>query len=196
MGRLVVVQQAMNDRAAAGVDGSVVPTDGLVPVDCGDDQQWPPPPPRLPPQFHGQAHGQARQTGQGGEESNSYRTLTDSASSRSDGDGSPQAWNSPPYAPQRGQRRRQLQLGQLIHSRSRRRIIGSQGRKACRYTRYSSNSNIQAHHAVQAPRGRTDQARVLVTSQTPLTGRHSSRRHTAACGTSRSNSSRETAPDS
>jgi hypothetical protein len=59
MGRLVVLQQAMNNRAAAGVDGVVVPTDGPVPVDGGDDQQWPPPPPGLPPQVHGQAHGQA-----------------------------------------------------------------------------------------------------------------------------------------
>jgi hypothetical protein len=39
MGRLVVLQQAMNNRAAAGVDGVVVPTDGPVPVDGGDDQQ-------------------------------------------------------------------------------------------------------------------------------------------------------------
>jgi hypothetical protein len=63
MGRLAVVQQAMNERAAAGVDGGVVPTaDGVVPVaDGGDDQQWPPPPPGLPPQAHGQVHGQARQ---------------------------------------------------------------------------------------------------------------------------------------
>jgi hypothetical protein len=61
MGRLVVVQQAMNDRAAAGVDGGVVPTGSPVPVDEGDNQQWPPPPPGLPPQVHGQAHGQARQ---------------------------------------------------------------------------------------------------------------------------------------
>jgi hypothetical protein len=46
------------------VDGGVVPTaDGVVPnVDGGDDQQWPPPPPGLPPQAHGpQVHGQARQ---------------------------------------------------------------------------------------------------------------------------------------
>jgi hypothetical protein len=60
-GRLVVVQQAMNDRAAAGVDGGVVPTGGPVPFDEGNSQQWPPPPPGLPPQVHGQAHGQARQ---------------------------------------------------------------------------------------------------------------------------------------
>jgi hypothetical protein len=59
MGRLVVVQQAMNDRAAAGVDGGVVPVP--VPVDKGKNQQWPPPPPGLSPQVHGQAHGQARQ---------------------------------------------------------------------------------------------------------------------------------------
>jgi hypothetical protein len=44
MGRLVVVQQAMNDRAAAGVDGGMVPTGGPVPVDEGENQQWPPPP--------------------------------------------------------------------------------------------------------------------------------------------------------
>jgi hypothetical protein len=54
----VVVQQAMNDRAAAGVDG-VVPTGGPVPVNEGENQLWPPPPPGLPPQVHGQAHGQA-----------------------------------------------------------------------------------------------------------------------------------------
>jgi hypothetical protein len=61
MGQLVVVQKAINHRAAAGVDGGLVPTDGLVPVDGGNDQQWPPPPPGLPPQVHGQAHGEARQ---------------------------------------------------------------------------------------------------------------------------------------
>jgi hypothetical protein len=61
MGRLVVVQQAMSDRAAAGVDG-VVPTGGPVPVNKGENQLWPPPPPGLsPPQVHGQAHGQVRQ---------------------------------------------------------------------------------------------------------------------------------------
>jgi hypothetical protein len=65
MGRLVVVHQAMNDRAAAGVDGGVVPIDGPVPVE-GENQQWPPPPPVLSPQVHGQAHGQA--TGLGGKE--------------------------------------------------------------------------------------------------------------------------------
>jgi hypothetical protein len=60
MGRLVVVQQAMNDRAAAGVDGVVVPTGGPVPVNMGENQLWPPPSPGLSPQVHGQAHGQAR----------------------------------------------------------------------------------------------------------------------------------------
>jgi hypothetical protein len=59
MGRLVVVQQAMNDRAAAGVDGGMVPVP--VPVDKGKNQQWPPPPPGLSPQVQGQASGQARQ---------------------------------------------------------------------------------------------------------------------------------------
>jgi hypothetical protein len=61
-GRLVVVQQAMNDRAAAGVDGAVVPTGGPVPVNEGENQLWPPPPPGLSsPQVHGQTNGQARQ---------------------------------------------------------------------------------------------------------------------------------------
>jgi hypothetical protein len=82
------------------------------------------------------------------------------------------------------------------------------GSRYCRYNRYSSSiqahrkphrynrysSNIQAHHMVQVPCGHTDQVRFLVTSRTLLTARHSSRRHTAARGTS---SSRETAaPDS
>jgi hypothetical protein len=58
-GRLVVVQQAMSDRAAAGVDGA--PTGGPVPVNEGENQ-WPPPPPGLAsPQVHSQPHGQARQ---------------------------------------------------------------------------------------------------------------------------------------
>jgi hypothetical protein len=63
MGQLAVFQQAMNNRAAAGVDGGVVPTaDGIVPVaDGGDDRKWPPPPPGLPTQAHSQANGQARQ---------------------------------------------------------------------------------------------------------------------------------------
>jgi hypothetical protein len=57
MGWLAVVQQAMNDRAAAGLDGGVVPAaDSVAPVaDGGDDQQWPPPPPGFLPQVHGQA---------------------------------------------------------------------------------------------------------------------------------------------
>jgi hypothetical protein len=61
MGRLSVVQQAMNNRAAAGVDGGLVPAADAPIADGGDDQQWPPPPPELPPQAHGQVHGQARQ---------------------------------------------------------------------------------------------------------------------------------------
>jgi hypothetical protein len=57
MGQLAVVQQAMNERVAAGVDGVVVPAaDGVAPIpDGSDDQQWPPPPPGFPPQVHGQA---------------------------------------------------------------------------------------------------------------------------------------------
>jgi hypothetical protein len=62
IGRLAVVQQAMNDRAAAGVDGGVVPPADAPIADGSNDQQWPPPPPGLPPQAHGpQVHGQARQ---------------------------------------------------------------------------------------------------------------------------------------
>jgi hypothetical protein len=93
MGRLVVVQQATNDRAAAGVDGGVVPTGGPVPVDEGDNQQWPPPPPGLPPQVHGQAHRQARQA---------EAVRNQSSSSRSDGSGGPQAWNPLSYPPSDG----------------------------------------------------------------------------------------------
>jgi hypothetical protein len=39
----------------------LVPIGGPVPVDEGDNQQWPPPQPGLPPQVHDQAHGKARQ---------------------------------------------------------------------------------------------------------------------------------------
>jgi hypothetical protein len=196
MGWLAVVQQAMNDRAAAGVGGGVVPTaDGVVPVvDGGNDQQWPTPSPGLPPQAHGQVHGQARQA-----EAVRNRIPIPIAwerQQRQQRRRRPSGLGIPSLCPQLRRRGRPLQPGQLIHSHSRCQITGSRHRKPCRYIRYSSNSRIQAQHTDQAPRGHRDQARVLVTSQTPLTGRHSSCRHTAACGTSRSNSSRETAPDS
>jgi hypothetical protein len=61
MGRLVVVQQAMSDRAAAGVDGTPTATVAGDPAPVGENQ-WPPPPPGLTlPQVHTQPHGQARQ---------------------------------------------------------------------------------------------------------------------------------------
>jgi hypothetical protein len=61
MGRLVVVQQAMSDRAAAGVDGTPTATEAGDPAPVGENQ-WPPPPPGLTlPQVHTQPHGQARQ---------------------------------------------------------------------------------------------------------------------------------------
>jgi hypothetical protein len=61
MGRLVVVQQAMSDRAAAGVDGAPTATAAGDPAPV-DESQWPPPPPGLaPPQVHIQPHWQARQ---------------------------------------------------------------------------------------------------------------------------------------
>jgi hypothetical protein len=61
MGQLVVVQQAMSDRTAAGVDGALTATGGPAPVNEGENQ-WPPPPAGLAsPQVHIQPHGQARQ---------------------------------------------------------------------------------------------------------------------------------------
>jgi hypothetical protein len=38
MGRLVVVQQAMSNRASAGVDGAPTATGGPVPVNEGENQ--------------------------------------------------------------------------------------------------------------------------------------------------------------
>jgi hypothetical protein len=61
LGRLVVVQQAMSNRAAAGVDGTPTATAADDPAPVGENQ-WPPPPPGLTlPQVHTQPHGQARQ---------------------------------------------------------------------------------------------------------------------------------------
>jgi hypothetical protein len=63
MGRLVVDQQAMSDRAAAGVDGNPTATAAGDPAPVNEgENQWPPPPPGLAsPQVHIQPHGQARQ---------------------------------------------------------------------------------------------------------------------------------------
>jgi hypothetical protein len=61
MGRLGVLQQAMNNRAAAGGYGAPTATvaDDPAPV---DESQWPPPQPGLvPSQVHIQPYGQARQ---------------------------------------------------------------------------------------------------------------------------------------
>jgi hypothetical protein len=61
MGQLVVVQQAMSNRAAAGVDGAPTATGSPVPVNEGENQSPPSPPGLASPQVHIQPHGQARQ---------------------------------------------------------------------------------------------------------------------------------------
>jgi hypothetical protein len=198
MGRLVVVQQAMNDRAAAGVDGGVVMTGGPVPVDEGENQQWPPPPPGLSPQVHSQAHGQARQAEAVRNQIPIVHRLAAPAAAATATaalrPGTP--FSTPSAAAAASMMATPARVANPFTF-----TAPSYRQPIPQVTQVQQVQQQQQQYPGPSyspgPRGRTDQARVLVTSRTLLMGRHSSCRHTAACGTNRSNSSREMArPDS
>jgi hypothetical protein len=198
MGRLVVVQQAMNDRAAAGVDGGVVPTGGPVPFNEGENQQWPPPPPGLSPQVHGQSNGQARQAEAVRNQIPIVHQLaapaaaatataalkpgtqfsTPSASAAAAATATPARVANPFKftAPSYRQSTPQVTQVQQVQQQQQQYPGPSYGPGPA----WPYGSGQGFGYQPTAPYGT-----------------HSSRRHTAACGTSRSNSSRETAaPDS
>jgi hypothetical protein len=202
MGRLVVVQQAINDRAAAGVDGA--PTGGPVPVNKGENQ-WPPPPPGLSsPQVHGQPHGQARQAEAGRNQIPIIHRLATPAAAATAAlrPGTPFSAPSAATATMSTPDRAANQF--TFTAPSYRQPIPQVAQVQQVQQQYLGLPQARQVQQVQqqypgpsygpGPGWPYGSGRVLATCRTSLTAWHSSRRHTAARGIS---SSRETAaPDS
>jgi hypothetical protein len=196
MGRLVVVQQAMSDRAAAGVDGAPTATGGPVPVNEGENQ-WPPPPPGLAsPQVHSQPHGQARQAEAVRNQIPMLHQLATPAAAATAALRPGILFPIPSAAAATTSTPARAANPFTFTARA----TGSRCRRSHRYNRYSNTiwacrrprrcnryiSSKQAHRTVQVPDGHTDQGRVLATSQTPQMARHNYHRPTAAGGIDRS----------